>query len=301
MNFLALLLGLGVERLLTHFFHLREFRWLNSLFDRGFAKIATAKRSRALAGASVLAIAVVLPVAVISILLQDRFLQIPYFVFAVLVLLLSLGPRDLAKEANDYCAALENDGIDQAALTAKELLEGEPPIEEPDRSDSVERAIYIQANNRIFGVVLWFVLLGPTGAWLFRVLDLMRRRATYQMVWVSEHGSELKTETAIETLHGVFAWLPSRLLMIGYALAGSFEGATIAWRDFYAHGTEKFFDLSSHLLGSVGHGALGGTGSTDVHKGTAAQARAAMGLVWRTLWLIWCPILALLTLYDWLR
>ena len=78
MNFLALLLGLGVERLLTHFFHLREFRWLNSLFDRGFAKIATAKRSRALAGAAVLAIAVVLPVAVISILLQDRFLQIPY-------------------------------------------------------------------------------------------------------------------------------------------------------------------------------------------------------------------------------
>ena len=128
----------------------------------------------------------------------------------------------------------------------------------------------------------------------------MRRRATYQMVWVSEHGSELKTETSIETLHGVFAWLPSRLLMIGYALAGNFDGATIAWRDFYAHGTEKIFDLSSHLLGSVGHGALGGTGSIDVHKDTAAQARAAMGLVWRTLWLIWCPILALLTLYDWL-
>ncbi|SVB90299.1 uncharacterized protein METZ01_LOCUS243153, partial [marine metagenome] len=37
MNFLALLLALGVESLLTHFFYLREFRWLNSLLDRGFA------------------------------------------------------------------------------------------------------------------------------------------------------------------------------------------------------------------------------------------------------------------------
>lgn len=301
MNFLALLLGLGVERLLTHFFHLREFRWLDPLFDRGFAKIATAKRSRAITGAAVLAIAIVLPVAVISILLQERYLQIPYFFFAVLVLLLSLGPRDLAKEANDYCAAVENDKIAQAERTGKELLERELPIEEPDRSDSVERAIYIQANNRIFGVVLWFVLLGPTGAWLFRVLDLMRRRAAYQTLRVREPGTEPKTVTAFETLHGVFAWLPSRLLMIGYALAGSFEGATRAWRNFYAHRAEKFFDLSSHLLGSVGHGALGDTGSIDVDKGTAEGARAAMDLVWRTLWLIWCPILALLTLYDWLR
>ena len=133
------------------------------MFDRGFTKIATAKRSRALAGAAVLAIAVVLPVAVISILLQDRFLQIPYFVFAVLILLLSLGPRDLVKEVNDYCAALENDEIDQAARTAKELLEREPPIEEANRSDSVERAIYIQANNRIFGVCFMVCSIRPNG------------------------------------------------------------------------------------------------------------------------------------------
>ena len=33
MNFLALIVGLAVERLLTHLFHLREFHWLNPLFD----------------------------------------------------------------------------------------------------------------------------------------------------------------------------------------------------------------------------------------------------------------------------
>lgn len=300
MNFLALLLGLGVERLLTHLFHLREFRWLDPLFDWGFAKIAKTKRSLAMTGVAALAIAIVLPVAVISILLQDRFVQIPYFVFAVLVLLFSLGPRDLAEEANDYCTAVENNAMEEAERTSKELLERNPPIDERDRSISVERAIYIQANNRIFGVVLWFVLLGPTGAWLFRVLDLMRRRSAYQSARSSELGSGSQTVVAIETLHGIFAWLPARLLMVGYALAGSFEGATTAWRNFYANRAERFFDLSSDLLGYVGHGALGDTGSTDADKGSAERTKAAMGLVWRTLWLIWCPILAVLTLYDWL-
>ena len=33
MNFLALFLGLGIERLLTHLFHLREFHWLDPVFD----------------------------------------------------------------------------------------------------------------------------------------------------------------------------------------------------------------------------------------------------------------------------
>ena len=300
MNFLALLLGLGVERLLTHLLHLREFRWLDPLFDWGFAKIATTKRGLAMTGVAVLAIAIVLPVAVMSILLQDKFVQIPYFVFAVLVLLFSLGPRDLAEEANDYCTAVENNATEEAERTSKELLERNPPIDEYDRSISVERAIYIQANNRIFGVVLWFVLLGPTGAWLFRVLDLMRRRSAYQSARSSELAAGSKTVVAIETLHGIFAWLPARLLMVGYALAGSFEGATAAWRNFYATRAEPFFDLSSDLLGYVGHGALGDTGSTDTDKGAAERTKAAMGLVWRTLWLIWCPILAVLTLYDWL-
>ena len=33
MNFLALFMGLAVERLLTQLFHLRKFHWLDPLFD----------------------------------------------------------------------------------------------------------------------------------------------------------------------------------------------------------------------------------------------------------------------------
>ena len=37
-----------------------------------------------------------------------------------------------------------------------------PPIA-ARRTATIERAIYVQANNRIFGVVFWFLLLGPAG------------------------------------------------------------------------------------------------------------------------------------------
>ena len=104
MNFLALLLGLALERVLTHLFHLREFRWLDPLFDAHLRRLGrgAARRWAALTATALLALLRVAPVAVLSVALWDELLQIPYFLFAVLVLLFSLGPRDLDDEVEDY-------------------------------------------------------------------------------------------------------------------------------------------------------------------------------------------------------
>ena len=98
------------------------------------------------------------------------------------VLLFSLGPRDLDEEVEDYCTALESGDAEAQRRVAKELLERDPPDAAVGRNAAVEQAIYVQANNRIFGVVFWFLVAGPTGAWLFRLLDLMRRRVQYQAI-----------------------------------------------------------------------------------------------------------------------
>ena len=47
-------------------------------------------------------------------------------------------------------------------------------------------------------------------------------------------------------------------------------------------------------VGAVGKGAAPIVAETDV----IARALVARDLVRRTLWMIWCPVLALLTLYD---
>ena len=66
-------------------------------------------------------------------------------------------------------------------------------------------------------------------------------------------------------------------------------------------------------MGWVGQAAAGGRLTeaefTDTHTDIqvdesidpAGLANQAMDLVSRTLWKIWCPILALMTLYDWIN
>lgn len=307
MNFLALLLGLALERALTHLFHLREFRWLDPLFDAHLGRLqrwrGTAQpRWAALAFTAGLAVLLVLPVALSARLLWHEFLQIPYFLFAVLVLLFSLGPWDLDDEVEDYAGALEGGDLEGQQRIAEQLLEQPAPDFTPERNAAVERAVFVQANNRIFGVVFWFLVFGPTGAWAFRVLDLLRHRGEIQArLLAPEHYDPAGTE-AVRTLHGLLAWIPSRLLTLAYALAGNFEDAMASWRAGGSEAGLSLADGTREVVARVGI-AASGRGALDVADPGEAldRIRGARSLVLRALWMIWCPVIALLTLYDWLR
>lgn len=299
MNFLALLLGLAIERLLTHLFHLREFRWLDGVFGAAFGWLRPVGHNLALAGLLAVALALAVPVGLVSWALWDEFLRIPYFLFAVLVLLFALGPRDLDDEVEDYCQALSRGDSEAQRRLAKEIMERDPPDDLPARNAAVERAIYVQANNRIFGVVFWFLVLGPTGAWLFRVLDLMRRRAQYL-----RNGGEASLAAgvagAVRTLQGAMAWIPARLLALGYVLAGNFEDASASWRHGGSSLDLPFPTASEEIMARVG---LNASGRVELDPGNVSEAldriQGARSLVLRTLWMIWCPIIAVMTLYDW--
>jgi AmpE protein len=318
MNFLALLLGLGVERLLTHLFHLREFRWLDPFFDWAFLKLSRTSKWFAALGIFVAALVAVTPVLLIAYLLQGTLAEIPYFVFAVVVLLFCLGPRDLLDEGNEFCDAINAGDLSRATEITRSLVED---CGENEGLARVDEAIYVQANNRIFSVVFWFVVLGPVGAWLFRTTDLMRHRATCELPRLSHETTQRVTAEPIDGaslgifyLHGVLAWIPSRLLILGYMLAGSFDGAIAGFRAYYARPSMLVSHLSDDVLRFVGRGAAGElsmseSGNSELAandsdplflSSTSERAAAAVGLVRRTLWLIWCPVLALLTLTDWL-
>jgi len=304
-NFVALLLGLGVERLLTHLFHLREFRWLDPTFDWLTERLRNQARMPAVIGILLFTAVAVLPVALISFALSGTLFQIPYFVLAVVVLLFSLGPRDLKTEVDDYCEAMRADSESDIAQIARELYEGDLPDGPGAKVRQIRRSIFVQANNRIFAVVFWFLLLGPTGAWLFRVLDLMRRRLAFEYTRTNHDFCNTALVWAIRSVHGVLAWIPARLLIVGYGLAGSFDAAIAAWRAYHAVGEEPFFRATNDLLDCVGEAASDGTSGADAsgeqgNEGVATRAGEAMELVSRTLWLIWCPAIALMTLTDWL-
>lgn len=291
MNFLALLLGLGVERTLTRLFHLRAFHWLDPVFDAALGRLQHAGLPAPVVVLALLAGVLAMPALYAAMALAGE--PGALFVFSIVVLLFSLGPRDLQQEVREYCAALDAGAAQQAQQVAQELAERDLGTDPSQVAPAAQRAIFVQANNRIFGVVFWFLVFGPTGAWLFRVLDLLRQRAA--LAFPGTRGAE-----AARLLHGAAAWLPGRFMAAAFTLAGSFAGAVAAWR-LHRAGAQApdFFRRTEDLVAGVGRGACDAAAAPDLAPGPASHM--ALALVRRALWLVWYPAVALLTLGNWLQ
>jgi AmpE protein len=304
MTLIALLIGLTIERLATQIFHWRRMRWLERIIDKGFSLAARFSAWPALIPVIVLTAILVLPVAAVTVALGDTLFGFPHLVLAVVVLFFSLGPNDIGEDVNEYCGALEEGNEERIEQTARTLVENTVPDEPLERIRCVEEAVCIQANNRLFAVIFWFVLLGPLGplgAWAYRVTDLVRRRAVFQ---AGRDESDAATITPLRdaavTLHGWLAWIPARLTAIGYAVAGHFDAALAAWRGGAETPAATPSENSEKLLARVGTAAL----ALEAEEGEDLTARgirgatAAKRLVFRLL-LIWAVIISAMTLYGW--
>ena len=151
MKLIALILGLGLERLATRLPHLRELRWLDPYFDIGMARLRGANTLIVYLGSVILLIVPAIPVywASRTLIGTGILWDLPYLLFAVLGVFFCLGPRDLASEVEEYCEALASSDDAWAERVLKELCEVEHS--EEDDLDAVKEAIFVQATNRFFG------------------------------------------------------------------------------------------------------------------------------------------------------
>jgi AmpE protein len=296
LSLLALMAALLLERGLTIALGLREPRWLDRYTDLSARRLAGRSGAAMVVPAAVAVLLPAAPVALASALLGSHLLGLPQLAFAVVVLLVSFGPRDLRNEVDDYVAAITRGDREEASRRAKELLEADAAGRGAGLREAVEEAIFVQANNRIFGVVFWFLLLGPAGAWLFRVSDLMRRRAAFEAARRGVPASGDAFADALAHVHGLLGWIPARLAAGSYALAGSFEDAVGHWRGVVGEVGSRMLDRSEDLLARVGKGALRATlaGLPDLEL-DAAAAGGALRIVTRAVW-IWLAVIAVLVL-----
>jgi AmpE protein len=294
MKLLALALGLILEHVATAMLHLRELRWFDRYYDAGIRWISGWPRAAVYVGLVLILAVPALPVLIVSEYLKqpDVLWGVAYLSFAVLVVFFCLGPRDLSSEIDDYCDAKDR-GDDE---TADRLLIEMSEHEHPRGSDVevVEDAIFVQSNNRIFGVIFWFVVFGPVGAWVFRVSDLLRRRVVFEHMRGQQENDHVLV--AIEAIYGVLKWVPARLAMIGYALSGSFDDAMNAWRAELPIQGMAIDRRNDMLIARVGKAAM--TGYLDEPSNSSAAARNSMRIVRRTVF-IWVTVIAILTLFGW--
>ncbi len=300
MNLIALLIGLAVERLATHLFHWRRMRWLDRIIDAGFRLAARLSNWPALIPVVILATLLVLPVFAIIFSLGGTLQGFTYLILAVFVLMFSIGPKDIGEEVGEYCKALESEDEGQIQISAKAIIEADVPGDARDRINRVEEAVCVQANNRLFAVIFWFVVLGPLAAWAYRVTDLIRRRAVFSAARDEDvDGNTSRIRDAAELVHGLLAWVPARLTAIGYATAGHADQAIAALRAPSEERGASISEHSEHLLARVGVAALALQDLPDesITERGIRGATAANKLVFRQL-LIWAVIIAAMTLYG---
>ncbi|MFK8052238.1 MAG: regulatory signaling modulator protein AmpE [Woeseiaceae bacterium] len=295
MKIIALFLALLLERLATRWFHWRELRWLDPLFDFGLRLSHRWSANMPYLWIIVTLVLAVAPVAFARFFLDEALLGLPYLILSVVVLFLCLGPQDIGEEVDRWRAAIDNGDRPTERNFARALLE-RGFNDTVGVRESVPASVFVQANSRMFAVIFWFVVLGPIGAWLYRVTDLIRRRALFQSQRAApEIDVAADCGARVTTLQALLAWVPARLSAIGYILAGHYDAGRDAWRALpmardLAHSNQL-------VLSRVGIAALQCTANIDesAEAYVTRRARAAKNLALRTLG-FWLVGLALLTL-----
>ena len=223
----------------------------------------------------------------------------------VVVLYLALGFRQFSHFYNDVMLALRSGDL----ARAREVLttwRGES-ARELTASEAARVAIelgLVRSHRHVFGVMAWFVVLGPVGAIGYRLAALLNDR------WGVARDAEANA-------YGRFAgrafeiidWVPLRLTAIGFAFAGDFMGAVECWREHAAAWRSR----SQGIILAAAAGALGVKLGGVLHQDNGIEYRpqlgagdeadvdymqAAVGLIWRAL-VLWLFLILLATIASW--
>jgi AmpE protein len=241
---------------------------------------------------AVIALIIGTPVAVFYVLsdIDAGFIfWIVQLVLAVAVMIYCLDPIEQNAHLKEYFEAVERDDVQGAFHQIADYLDLKSEHQVPDDMNSlgrlVTRVILSQSNFRYFGVLMYFVLLGPAGALLYRLAG------TFEFSMRDDENSPYQEK--LKQLRFVLDWLPARLTGFLYTLAGDFTGAMPRLKE-YLFTEQPQNDL---LLEETGLGALGikDEQCTDIID----ENKQALNLVIRTV-VVFLVIIAVLTVFGWL-
>ncbi len=142
---------------------------------------------------------------------------LPELLFNVLVLIVSLGPRDLRNQVEAVLESWSREDIEGGILHAEGLLEGGIPDTERGVVRKLTEAVLTEANPRIFTVLFWFVLFGPAAALLIRLALMLE-------MLQQDEDEQFGTNWLVQ-LNQLLAWPSAHLVALTYALVGDFAAA----------------------------------------------------------------------------
>lgn len=227
MTFIITLVSLLIERFFD-WSHLRDWQWFSKY------RAYLTPRLKGLSNSLVFVVLLALPLILIGILmalLETGAFGLLKIAFGIVILLYCLGPKNFWAQSS--------------TLTA--------------------RSLFIEFNHAIFAVVFWFVILGPIGAVLYRLID----------VYANDEATPIDTKATAVRIQKILDWVPARLLSLLFALAGHFTEVLNVWRSEAKQGLES----NDQIISDCGIAALDKQDATLLDK-------EALSLIDRTLILV---------------
>jgi AmpE protein len=252
---------------------LRSMHWV----ERWHRWLAQVTKLRHWIGATMVLVSIGLPVAATAALFNrlwndSHFLSL---IGGVVVLLFCFGPKDLGREIKLYT---RSDPVDSETSSADSFLDEIGG--DGGHADALYwRAVAVEAHERIFAPALWFAILGPAGAVLYRVTSVLNEAlATTSEGHLARRG------------HDILRWLPVRLLGLGFGVAGSMTPVlSVLTRHFYRLSDPSVL-VGDMAIASFEKKKSVGLGSREQR---IASIDAVATLIKRT-FIVWLSILGLL-------
>lgn len=288
---LAIVLVLATAHALPDLSRLRDFTWLRVWLSRWQGDGAQSGRPVLLLPALVFVLCALIQAAL------DRVLfGLPLFAFAVIVLYFCWGPRELDADIDAVLKAPDRD----QRLAAAQALRPDPadrPL--PLESAPLVEAAFGSALSRWFGVLFWFVLLGPAGALGYRMIQLIARSRAFS------DALDARQLDIAERAARILDWAPAHLVALTLALVSDFDAVMKTWRGYHAAHGQGYFTLDLGFLGALAHAGVdadvvAGDGyAVDVDDPVNELADARRVL--RRILVAWLAVLALIVLASFAR
>ena len=268
---------------------LRDFSWLRIWIARWSE--GSSRRPVLLLIALIVALCALIQTALAQVLFG-----LPLFAFGAIVLFFCWGPRELEADIDAVMKAPDRDQRTAAA----QALRPDPAIAPlPLEAGALVEATFASALSRWFGVLFWFVILGPAGALGYRMVQLAARNTALT------DGLDASQLEVLERTARILDWAPAHLVAFALALVSDFDAAIRTWREYHAAHGLGYFTLDLGFLGALARAGV----DADVIAGDGYAADVNDPLnelddahrVLRRILVSWLAVLALLVLAGWVR
>lgn len=145
--------------------------------------------------------------------------------FSIIILYLAIGAKSLRQHAIAVAEALASGNLNAArSRVALMVSRDTSAMQDGDVTRAAIESVLENGNDAIFGTLFWFLLAGPGGAVLYRLVN------TLDAMWGYKTPQYLHFGWAAARLDDLLNFIPARLTALTYAILGNWQSAWQCWQ-----------------------------------------------------------------------